>query len=135
MKIQVIAILSADGYLLPADTLQGRRLSPHKYSPDAFRERTDLPLYRDSPLISLLAERRDSSDTTYTVDASSETSDFIRGLLLYDLVDEWVVYELKEEQKSGLAFSGLFCPDGWDIHGEHLLSPDTVCRIYRRKGL
>lgn len=83
MKIQVIAILSADGYLLPADTLQGRRLSPHKYSPDAFRERTDLPLYRDSPLISLLAERRDSSDTTYTVDASSETSDFIRGLLLY----------------------------------------------------
>ena len=27
----------------------------------------DLPLYRDSPLISLLAERRDSSDTTYTL--------------------------------------------------------------------
>lgn len=100
-----------------------------------FGNAPDLPLYRDSPLISLLAERRDSSDTTYTVDASSETSDFIRGLLLYDLVDEWVVYELKEEQKSGIAFSGLFCPDGWDIHGEHLLSPDTVCRIYRRKGL
>ena len=86
-------------------------------------------------MISLLTERRDSSDTTYTVNATSETSDFIGGLLLYHLVDEWVVYELKEEQKGGIAFSGLFRTDDWDIHGQHLLSPDTVCRIYRRKGL
>lgn len=135
MKIQVIAILSADGYLLSADTLQGRRLSPHKYSPDAFRERADLPLHRDSPLISLLAERRDSSDTTYTVDATSETSDFIRGLLLYDLVDEWVAYELKEEQKSGIAFSGLFRPNDWNIYEQQRLSSDIICHIYRRKEI
>ena len=135
MKIQVIAILSADGYLLPADTLQGRRLSPHKYSPDALRKRADLPLYRDSPLISLLAERRDSSDTTYTVDATSETSDFIRGLLLYDLVDEWVAYELKEEQKSGIVFSGLFRPNDWNIYEQHRLSSDIICHIYRRKEI
>ena len=66
MKIRIIAILSADGYLLPADVLQARRL-PQKYRPDAFREQADLSLHRDSSLLSLLAERRDSSDTVYSV--------------------------------------------------------------------
>ena len=132
MKIRIIAILSADGYLVPADVLQARRL-PQKYRPDAFREQADLSLHRDSSLLSLLAERRDSSDTVYSVDATVETSEFIKGLVRYGLEDEWIVYELQEKQKSGIAFSELFRSDNWKIYKQHILSSDTICRIYRRK--
>lgn len=134
MKIRIIAILSADGYLLPADALQNRRL-PQKCNPDMFREQADLFLHRDSSLISLLAERRASSDTVYAVDATSETSDFIKGLVQYSLEDEWIVYELCEERKSGIAFSELFRSDDWEIYEQHILSSDIICRIYHRKAI
>lgn len=134
MRIRIIAILSADGYLLPADVLQARKL-PQKYRPDAFREQADLSLHQDSSLLSLLAERRDSSDTIYSVDATVETSEFIKGLVRYGLEDEWIVYELQEKQKSGIAFSELFRSDNWKIYKQHILSSDTICRIYRRKEI
>lgn len=132
MRIRIIAILSANRYLLPADALQARRL-PQKYRPDAFREQADLSLHQDSSLLSLLAERRDSSDTVYSVEATVETSEFIKGLVRYGLEDEWIVYELQEKQKSGIAFSELFRSDNWKIYKQHILSSDTICRIYRRK--
>lgn len=132
MRIRIIAILSADGYLLPADVLQARKL-PQKYRPDAFREQADLSLHQDSSLLSLLAERRDSSDTVYSVNATVETSEFIKGLVQYGLEDEWIVYELQKKQKSGIAFSELFRPDNWKIYEQQILSSDTICRIYRRK--
>lgn len=90
-----------------------------QYSPDAFRTHGSAPtgqsvdFYWQNVGIHPMF--------IYTVDAS-ETSSSIRGPLLYDLVEANGRMELKEEQKSGIAFSGHSCPDGWDIHGEHLVA-------------
>ena len=91
-------------------------------------------LQRVSPQIREV-ERRASSDTVYAVDATSETSDFIKGLVQYSLEDEWIVYELCEERKSGIAFSELFRSDDWEIYEQHILSSDIICRIYHRKAI
>ena len=134
MKIQIVATVSSDGFLLPPTTIQSRWPFTRKYTLAALRERADLLLHKNSSLLSLLAEKRESTDTTYLAEATPETVELIKGLLLYNLADELILYVVPSGQcTGGIAFSEIFYLSDWKMDEEQNLGQEVVCRIYRRK--
>ncbi len=88
MKIQVVATISANGYLLKRENNAKKQINSGKYGFSALQKRADLMLHKESSLIALLEEKRQSSDTNYLVESTPETLDLIKGLFLYRLADE-----------------------------------------------
>lgn len=134
MKIQIAATVSSDGFLLPPNTIQSRWPYARKYALTALRERADLLLHKNTSLLSLLAEKRQSTDTTYLAEATPETVELIKGLLLYNLADELILYVVPSGQYTGgIALSEIIRLSDWEMDEEHNWAQEAVCRIYRRK--
>lgn len=134
MKIQIAATVSSDGFLLPPNTLQSQWPYARKYALAALRERADLLLHKNTSLLSLLAEKQESTDTTYLAEATPETVELIKGLLLYNLADELILYVVPSGQcTGGTALSEIICLSDWKMDEEQNLGREVVCRIYHRK--
>lgn len=134
MKIQIAATVSNDGFLLPPNTIQSRWPYVRKYALTVLRERADLLLHKNTSLLSLLAEKRQSTDTTYLAEATPETVELIKGLLLYNLADELILYVVPSGQYTGgIAFSEILCLSDWKMDEKQNLGQEVICRIYHRK--
>lgn len=134
MKIQIAATISSDGFLLPPNNIPSRWPFTRKYTLTALREQADLLLHKNSSLLSLLAEKRESTDTTYLVEATPETVELIKGLILYNLADELLLYVVSPGQnKGGITLSEIIRLSEWEMNEEHNLAQEAVCQIYRRK--
>ena len=134
MTIQIAATVSSDGFLLPPNTIRNRWPYARKYALTVLRERADLLLHKNTSLLSLLAAKRQSTDTTYLAEATPETVELIKGLLLYNLADELILYVVPSGQcTGGIAFSEILCLSHWKMDEEQNLGQEVVCRIYHRK--
>lgn len=135
MKIQITATVSSDGYLLPPDAIENRWSFDRKHTLSALRKKADMLLHQNDSLLSLLTEKQKTSDTIYLAEATPQTADLIKGLLLYHLADELIVYTSPAEVGKGCAFSELVDMKEWEMQAEHFLSRQVVCRVYHRKPL
>jgi hypothetical protein len=136
MKIQITATVSSDGYLLPSDRIESRWPFDRKYTLSALRRNADILLRKNDSLLSLLAEKQKACDASiYLAEASPETADLIKGLLLYHLADELIVYISPSEVGKGYAFFDLVDTKDWEMQVDHSLSKHTICRIYHHKRL
>lgn len=133
MKIQIAAILSTDGYLW--EKAGGAPSAFHfgKYGPERLKEYT-LPLSPYSSLIDLLNERRQGRDVSYLAEATPETMELVRGLLLYRLADEIILYILPYKQEKGIRLTELTALSGWELAEERPLKDGIRRKTYRRKG-
>jgi hypothetical protein len=130
MKIQVAAIVSPDGYL---------RLNNHfttyfgsgKYGFRALQERADLVLNKESSLIALLEEKRQSSDSNYLIATTSDTLDLVRGLFLYRLVDELILYQTPLSQNTGFRLFDFTDLSEWKLEKTTSLKNQCHCLLYQ----
>jgi hypothetical protein len=132
MKIQIVATISTDGYLLKRENKTKRQISLGKYGFNALQKRADLTLHKESSLIALLEEKRQSSDTNYLVEATPETLDLIKGLFLYQLVEEMILYMLPDQKENGIRLFDLTSPSDWILEKESSLRDNFHCLIYHR---
>ena len=132
MKIQIVATISTDGYLLKPENKREKQISSTKYGFSALQKRADLMLHKESSLIALLEEKRQSSDTNYLVEATPETLDLIKGLFLYQLVEELILYILTDQKENGIKLFDLTSPSDWILAKEFLLRDTSRCLIYHR---
>jgi len=132
MKIQIVATISTDGYLLKRENKTKKQISLGKYGFNALLKRVDLTLHKESSLIALLEEKRQSSDTNYLVEATPETLDLIKGLFLYQLVEEMILYMLPDQKKNGIRLFDLTSPSDWILEKESSLRDNFRCLIYHR---
>ena len=132
MKIQIVATISTDGYLLKQDNKTKIQIESGKYSFNALQKHADLILHKESSLIALLEEKRQSSDTNYLVEATPETLDLIKGLFLYRLADELIVYMLPDQKENNIKLFGLTSPADWILAEESQLRNTSHYLIYHR---
>lgn len=135
MKILITATVSSDGYLLPPDAIESRWPFDRKHTLSALRKKADMLLHKNDSLLSLLAEKQKVSDTIYLAEATPQMTELIKGLLLYHLADELIVYSSPADVGKGCAFSVLVDMKEWEMQSEHFLSRRVVCRVYHRKQL
>lgn len=131
MKIQITATVSSNGYLLPSNTVKGYWPFRRKNTLSSLQKEADILLHKYDSLLSLLSEKQNQSDTTYLAEATPETIGLIKGLLLYHLADELILYILSAEADKGIAISDIVDMREWDAKTEHTLSQHTICRIYQ----
>lgn len=132
MKIKVVATISTDGYLLKRENETKTRIGSGKYSIRALQERADLMLHKDSSLIALLEERRQCSETDYLAEATPETLNLIKGLFLYRLVDELILYRKPCPKENGIRLFDLTSPSDWTLTEEYFLRNGFSYLIYQR---
>jgi len=132
MKIQVVATISANGYLLKRDNKTEKQISSGKYGFNTLQKRADLMLHKESSLIALLEDKRKLSDTNYLVEATPETIDLIKGLLLYRLADELILYMLPDQKEDGIKLFDLTSPSDWILAKESSERNGYRCFIYHR---
>jgi hypothetical protein len=130
MKIQVAAIASADGYLLRNNHFT-TSFGSGKYGFRALQECSDLVLYKESSLIALLEEKRQASDSNYLVATTSDTLDLVRGLFLYRLVDELVLYQIPLSQNTGFRLLDLTDLSEWELVKTTSLKNQCHCLLYQ----
>ncbi|WP_455667454.1 hypothetical protein [Phocaeicola sp.] len=135
MKIRIAAVLSANGYLAsPANDTRRQWSSPKKYALSRLRKEADLSLHKNGSLLSLLAEKRSNADVAYFAEATPDTMDLIKGLLLYRLADELFLYSLPYNMDGGVPLSDFLNLEDWELREEHALPERVVCRVYRRQA-
>lgn len=132
MRIQVVAIISANGYLLKLENKTEKQISLGKYGFNALQKSADLILHKESSLIALLEEKRQSSDTNYLAEATHETFDLIKGLFLYRLADELILHVILGQKENGIRLFDLTSPDDWILEKKTSLSDSSRCLIYHR---
>lgn len=131
MKIQIAAVLSADGYLLsPAKGTNSRWAFPKQHTLFSLRNEADLLLSKDSSLLSLLSEKQRNTDITYLAEVTPDTVDLIKGLLLYGLADELFLYILPDYADNGIPFSTVIRLEEWHLVREY--PRHIISRIYRK---
>lgn len=132
MKIQIVATISTDGYLLKRENKTKKQISLGKYGFNTLQKRADLMLHKESSLIALLEEKRQCSDTNYLVEATPETLDLIKGLFLYRLADELILYMLSDQKENGIKLFDLTSHADWILEKETSLRDTARCLIYNR---
>ncbi len=131
MKIQVVAVVSSDGNLVLDDPFD-ISIESGKYGIDTLKNRTDLILNKDGSLIALLEEKRKASASKYLVKTTSSTFDFVKGLFLYNLVDELIIYQIPSVKNIGSRLSELTNLPEWKLIGQQSINPILFRLIYRR---
>jgi len=132
MKIQIVATISTDWYLLKQENKTKNQIKTRKYGFNTLQKRADLMLHKESSLIALLEEKRQSSDTNYIVESTPETLDLIKGLFLYRLADELILYMLTDQKEDGIKLFDLTSPADWILEKETSLRDTSRCLIYHK---
>lgn len=133
MKIQIAAILSTDGYLWENTDSALSAFRSGKYGRERLKADT-LPLSPHSSLIDLLNERRQGSRISYLAEATPGTMELVRGLLLYRLADEFILYVLPDKQEKGIRLADQTALSEWELAENRPLKNGIRRQIYRRKG-
>jgi hypothetical protein len=132
MKIQIVATISADGYLLNPDITIRNKIASGKYGFRVLQKRADFILHNEDSLVALLDEKRLSSGTNYMAEATVETVGLIKGLLLYQLADELVLYKVPYNAELGIRLLDLTPISEWVLVKEVILKNNFCRLVYTR---
>lgn len=115
--IQVVTAITLNGFLPePAGALVSWVRNDRSGFP-FWRERCSALILPHS-ILDLLCEK-DSRDDSFTYLAEiiePESVELLRGLFLYNLVDELVVYQLPYSAGQGISVLDTFRPQHWELH-------------------
>ena len=133
VQIQVVTAMTLDGFLPePAGTLVSWVRNDRRGFP-FWRERCSALILPHS-ILDLLCDKDNRGDSfTYLAEIiNSESVELLRGLFLYDLVDELVVYQLPYSAGQGISVLDTFRPQHWELHKTTSFS-NGICRLIYRK--
>ena len=134
-KIQAVTAMTLDGFLPETDNVSMQWVMNHRKGFAHWRERCDTRILPHS-ILDLLAEKDSKGNTfTYLAEISdSESLELLRGLFLYNLVDELVIYLIPLSSGSGISMQRILPARQWQLHKATTFH-NGVCRLVYRKSL
>ncbi|MBV3483850.1 hypothetical protein [Bacteroides uniformis] len=136
-KIQVITALTLDGYLPPAGGQWMEWFRHDREGLPLWLNRCTFTLSPGYPLIDLMCELKSMSEgCTYVAEVTDAGQvELLRGLFLYRMVDELVVYLLPQLSGGGLSpLADLPRASAWTLRQSRSFG-NGICRlVYRKKA-
>lgn len=131
-KLQLLAFISLDGYLLDKTVFPPLWDNSNKYGITKIRNRATHILGCNMSFISLIRWKKEYEDT-YLVEAVPETISVIGSMFRYWLVDEIILFVAPCIQGDGLRlFTEIPGPSSWEMTGNKCFK-SCICRlVYRR---
>lgn len=135
-KVQILIAMTIDGFL---PSSMNPLLDWVKMSRDGFtswHEDCTFPLYPGYPLVDLICEKdTTSASCVYQAEICDETNvELLRGLSLYHLIDEMVIYLLPLVAGKGIHVAEHFISGCWKLYQSKSYK-NGVCRMIYRKVL
>lgn len=133
-KLQLLAFISFDGYLLDKTESSPLRDDPNKYGITKIRDRATRILEWNVSFISLVQWKKEEDDTCL-IEAMPETIPVIGSMFRYWLVDEIILFVAPCIQGDGLRlFTEIPGPSSWEMTGNRCFKPGICRLVYRRIG-
>ena len=136
-KVQVVMATTIDGFLPKEDEELMKWIQIGRQGFPYWREEATFTLYPHYPLLDLMNAKREYDDLCiYIAEISDkDDADFLRGLFLYNMVDEIVLYQLPLSYGKGISLTENFQSCRWTLHKVKAYR-NNICRtIYRRIAL
>lgn len=133
--IRVIVAASIDGYLPAKEDERLEWLRTDRRGFKRWHESSDRELYAGYPLIDLICEKEEKNNgMTYLAEVSDkESAELLRGLFLYHIVDEMILYLLPTTLHEGIRVLDNFTPATWKtVQVRHY--GNGICRMVYRKA-
>lgn len=126
--------MTLDGFLPKSDNALMQWVRNHKRGFAYWCERCDALILPHS-ILDLLAEKDSKDDSfTYLAEISdSESVELLRGLFLYNLVDELVIYLLPLSSVRGTSIQQILPACQWKLYKATTFS-NGICRLIYRKS-
>ena len=135
-KIQIIAAMTIDGYLPTVDNSLMQWVTSDAKGFPYWHERSIYRLMPHYPLLDLLAKQHSDKNKfdIYIAEISDKDSiELLRGLSLYNLIDEMVIYILPVISGKGTPVFNDLTPSRWSVH-KSTTFPNGVTRIIYRNS-
>lgn len=131
-KLQLLAIITLDGYLFDRAVSSPLWDNPDKYGLTRIRDRTTQTLGPDVSFISLIQWKKEY-EGIYLVEAVPDTISVINSMFRYWLVDEIILFVIPYIQGDGIRlFTEIPGPSLWEMTGNKCFK-SGICRLtYRR---
>ena len=133
-KIQIVMAMTLDGYLPQSDeTLMSWVKENGRHGMPYWQEKAEISIYPYYGMIDLMNIADSNTSHVYLAEVSDmESAEYARGLFLYNLVDEVVIYLLPLSYSKGVSAIKGFQACRWKLHSFKRFF-NGVCRlVYRR---
>lgn len=131
-KLQLLAIITLDGYLFDKAVSSPLWDTPDKYGLTRIRDRATQTLGPDVSFISLIQWKKEY-EGIYLIEAVPDTISVIGSMFRYWLVDEIILFVIPYIQGDGIRlFTEIPGPSSWEMTGNKCFK-SGICRLtYRR---
>ena len=132
-KIKLLAVLSLDGCLSEMNRESRWWLRPESYGITEIRDNASLELTSDISLSMLINWKMNEDDTVcYLIEATTNTAEFINGMLRMRLIDEIILYTVPFIAGTGKRFFQSALPqEQWTLTSQKVYRNGVVRHIYK----
>lgn len=133
-KVRIVMAMTLDGFLPEDNENLMQWVKTDKKGFPHWKEECVYPLFPDYPLIDLVCnkDRTDDSFIYYAEISDKDSAELLRGLFLYHIVDEMVVYLLPVTAGKGIHLMKQVSSCHWSLHKVKQYSNGICYMIYRR---
>jgi hypothetical protein len=133
-RIRVVTAASIDGFLPERDDKRMEWLRKDRRGLRNWHERCERRLYAGYPLVDLICEKEEGDQRSIYLAEITEAGDveLLRGLFLYHIVDEMVIYLLPLTRREGVRVMDGFTASQWETVQMRCYR-NGICRIVYRK--
>ena len=135
-KIKLLAVLSLDGCLSEMNRESRWWLRPESYGITEIRDNASLELTSDISLSMLINWKMNEDDTVcYLIEATTNTAEFINGMLRMRLIDEIILYTVPFIAGTGQhLFKATLPTSYWNLTEQCTYNGGISRTIYQRSG-
>ena len=133
-KIQIALAMTLDGFLPEENEKMMQWVKTNKNGFPRWKEECSFPLFSGYPLLDLICSKdQTDKDFTYYVQITDKDSvELLRGLFLYYMVDEIIIYLLPFTTNKGIHIMKHVSPCQWSLYKTKQY-PQGICMMIYKK--
>lgn len=134
-KIQIALAMTLDGFLPEESEKLMQWVKTEKKGFPRWKEESTYPLFPDYPLLDLVCTK-DTTDESFIYYAEITDKggvELLRGLFLYHIVDEIVLYLLPITANKGIHVMKHISPCHWSLQKVRQYPEGICCMVYRKR--
>lgn len=133
-KVQVVIAATLDGFLPENEENLMQWVRTDKRGFPCWRAKAAYPLFSDYPLLDLICnkDKTDDSFIYHAEIADKDNAELLRGLFLYHIVDEIVLYLIPVTTNKGIHVMKHISPCRWSLHKARQYRNGICCMVYQK---
>lgn len=133
-KVQVVMAVTLDGFLPEDNENLMQWVKTDKRGFSRWKEKCTYPLFPDYPLLDLVCNKDKTNESFiyYAEIIDKDSAELLRGLFLYHIVDEIILYLVPFTTNKGIHVMKQISPCQWSLHKVRQYRNGICCMVYRK---